>query len=340
MNGCGFAENNLVLGSDGRFRPCCRFELDSRDSLPKAGEFSFVKAFGDHSLVSIRESLRRGIFPEGCHVCKAEEQLGLRSLRNKLSHVLINESKGELRTLEIFVGSLCNMKCLMCSPQESTQWSRALGIKPPPEPPLDSLFDQLDLKKISLVKFMGGEPLINSRFFHIIELLKANGNPAELIIEIPTNGSVKPSAKIIDALSEFRQVHIEFSVDGIGDLGESIRPGVPWHKIEESVRNWHSLFKGNSRMVLQVHTTLQAANYHGILEVLIFAMELSGMRWSFRTLSNPDALRLEKLPQEVRQEIADTFKTHPRAVEIKDYLSSIKKFGAWEYLTLRVPELT
>lgn len=335
---CQYLGHHLAASADGRIRPCCRFKSVPELDLPRLSEMSFKEAFHHPVLEKTREELKRGHFPESCRVCREEEEHGVRQYRMNLDKEcgpLASERR--LQAIEIFVGSLCNMKCRMCNEEASSKWAEELGRASQIQVDLTRLFDGLNLKEIRLVRFVGGETLINPKFFEVIETLKTYAEPSQVILSLATNGSVALSEKLLNAFDGFRRVDMDFSVDGIGSVGEYIRHGVPWNRVENVILQW--MKKAPPHFRFNVHTTLQAANYASIDEIILFCMNLPFRKWSCRLLNSPEEYSVRNLPMSFRRTVADRLLSHPKRTEMVAFLGSISRQGVWRLLTDGIPAM-
>lgn len=326
--GCQWAQTSLVVNHSQKFLPCCRFTSDLK--MPLAHELSLQKAFEHPSLVDIRQKLQSGVFPPGCHVCQNEEMAGIKSLRQKKR---FEESPSEeLRELELFLGSHCNMMCRMCGPESSSVWAQHLGQKLNKALSPEVLLKDLDLRQIRHLKLLGGETLIQKEFLKTLDLFLMRGSPQSTTIYFVSNGSVGPETKFLEKLSAFARVDIDFSVDGIGPTGEYIRPGVDWSIIQQNIEQWQKSCRDfPETFFFRVHSTLQACNYADLLNIILFCKD-RGLNWSQRLLDWPQALALENLPLKARHFLLQNMKENPRYEEAREFLKEQKLLDVWTFL--------
>lgn len=337
MRSCDYANNNVAIDRWGDFRPCCRFKKGVEGyPIPNDRSDTFKTAFEHPTFQRVRKELNQGHFPKPCSVCRREEGRGLKSIKNNLTDMGIDLSGRGVETLEIFVGSRCNMKCRMCDEHASSKWAKELGVpeERSNQESILKMLEEIDFHQLKYVRFLGGETLLNETFIKVLEIFIEKGVAKKIHIQLMTNGSIPPSERLIRLFREFKIVNLDISLDGIGSCGEYIRHGVKWSKVEGAVQKWL-----NDWCSVGVHTTLQAANYAAIDQMILFCMDHSIKFWGFRALDYPPELKLERLPQGLRQEVADRLKTHPRAEEMKAYLKRHSKPGAWTYLVEKVPQM-
>jgi len=125
----------LATREDGAIKICCR-------SLPIGNikNESLEFAWNSEKMREVRRQVLNGERPDVCAPCFDLEDQGVQSLRqrhiadnipesrvNLYPNALDSLSKDmtmpfELPTMEIKINNLCNLKCRMCNPLDSTQW--------------------------------------------------------------------------------------------------------------------------------------------------------------------------------------------------------------------------
>ena len=148
-------------------------------------------------------------------------------------------------SLDISVDNLCNLRCLICGPNNSTAWI----------PDYQKLFPSIDIShlkfrrneqinvdesvingNIKRVHFHGGgEPLLSDYHLKFLKLLKKHKKLSDVYVFYNTNGTVKVSDEILDIWSECRLVELYFSIDDIGPRLEYQRPGISWIELQDNL---------------------------------------------------------------------------------------------------------
>ena len=156
----------------------------------------------------------------------------------------------EIPTMEIKLNNLCNLKCRMCHPMDSTSWNDWKEVEPFYEkegnfmvkaikdlnlvnkPYLDKFEDNLGwwesfeklLPYFRRVEFAGGEPLMDPQHYKILDMLKPYGSDIE--IKYATNGTtlgIKGGRNIHDYWPHFKSVAVNVSIDGLDSVYSYIR---------------------------------------------------------------------------------------------------------------------
>ena len=182
----------------------------------------------------------------GCSRCYSEERDGFSSRRmaakdnyeNFLNDTNIGENS--LTAIDYSVGNLCNLKCVICYPSNSSSWKSDWQRLYP----LDKIDDydkkiQIRLEDKSLLKDLrfihfhgGGEPLMVDNH---IKILKSIDDLNETRVTYNTNGTVRPSKEVLELWEKCRLVEIYFSIDAVKDQFNYQRTNADWEEINDNI---------------------------------------------------------------------------------------------------------
>jgi len=328
----------LATREDGAIKVCCRSQ-----PVGWIQEQSLEDIWNGNSMREVRRQVLSGERPEVCKPCFDLEDQGVESLRQRHINGVIPEARitlypnalqqlredytmpFEFPTMEIKLNNLCNLKCRMCNPLDSTSWQDWDEVKPFYEkennylvPTVAKLvrkpgqyigpFDDTDnwwssLEKLlpyfKRVEFAGGEPLMDPQHYKILDMLKPYGKNIEL--KYATNGTTTGISKgrtIYDYWPNFRSVAVNVSIDGIHSVYDYIRSGSSFATVEENIKIFQS-FPNVSRVVgaftAQAGNILQAAE---CIDYFINAMDI--VFYSHR-VSYPNVLSAQVLPQKLKE---------------------------------------
>lgn len=240
--------------------------------------------------IKARQMMLAGQWPgEGCEHCKHIEDAGGTSdrmlhldfhgitappeLDSDLSAVKVTP-----RMLEIYFSNTCNLKCVYCQAQFSSQINSEQrkfgpfeknGIKIPgaeaiPEEfseATDKLFNWLDSNIHSLHKLLilGGEPFIQKETHRLLDFLKGRQLP-DLDLVIFSNLTIEHDKfkQYIDTLKQLElevglnQIQIVGSLDCWGEAAEYVRSGLD---LDLFVKNFEYVLH-NTRFVLSINSAL------------------------------------------------------------------------------------
>jgi len=226
--------------------------------------------------------------------------------------------------MEIKLNNLCNLKCRMCNPLDSTNWkdwdsvvpfykkennylvSTIEGLVKTPGQyigPFDDTenwwtsFEKL-LPHFRRVEFAGGEPLMDPQHYKILDMLKPYGKNIE--IKYATNGTtlgISRGRTIHDYWPHFRSVAVNVSIDGIYDVYNYIRGNGDFSQVEANIKEIQKI-PNVSRVVGAF--TAQAGNILQAAECIdYFINEMNIVFYSHR-VSYPNCLSAQVLPFELK----------------------------------------
>ena len=218
-----------------------------------------------------RLDMLNDIIPTSCTKCFEEENKGIVSKRqwetkvweqriNLSSIVSKTEADGTLPVdipyFDLRLGNMCQLKCIMCSPHDSSSWIKDWKIQFPLYNNKILKSDQgwnvhydytwyqkgsfLDTMKsqahnIKELYFAGGEPLIIPEHRKILEFMVDSGNAKNCILRYNSNG-IEITETILSLWNNFKQVKFNFSIDAYGDKNDYIRFPSQWNTIESNLR--------------------------------------------------------------------------------------------------------
>lgn len=224
-----------------------------------------MSAWNNKYMRDVRLDMLNNNIPKSCTRCFNEESKGIVSkriwetgtwvrdgldVRSLIDKTEVNGVVPEkLVYLDLRLGHTCNLKCVMCSPHDSSQWvTEHKKIYP--------IFTERSLKEqmnwdqssfnnvwyespsfwgelyeqipnIKQVYFAGGEPLMIKEHKRFLEEIINRGYNKEITLRYNSNG-LFVSEEIIDLWSKFKLVKFNFSIDAIGQRNYYIRYPTDW----------------------------------------------------------------------------------------------------------------
>ena len=200
----------LATREDGAILACCRSH-----PIGWIQEETLEQVWNNDNMRRIRRQVMNDEWPKECHACQLAESNGVESLRqrhikgeipeariNLYNPPLQEELPFEIPTMEIKLNNLCNLKCRMCHPMDSTSWNDWQQVESFYEqennfmvqaikdlnlvrkPYLDKFDDNPNwwtsfeklLPYFRRVEFAGGEPLMDPQHYRILDMLKPYGS--------------------------------------------------------------------------------------------------------------------------------------------------------------------
>jgi MoaA/NifB/PqqE/SkfB family radical SAM enzyme len=327
----------LATREDGAIKACCRSHpigFIDKDNLETIWNNDAIKR--------MRQQVLNNERPPECEPCFALEDQGVESLRQrhiagKIPEARINlypnalDSLGkdysmpfEIATMELKLNNLCNLKCRMCHPADSTSWNDWNQIEEfyaKEDNIIYKLVKDLNLKEIPFldkfqdnpiwwnslekllpyfrrVEFAGGEPLMDPQHYRILDMLKPYGKNIE--IKYATNGTtlgIKGGRTVHDYWPHFKSVAVNVSLDGIGDVYEYIRGNSEWNKVVENIKEIQTI--PNVRRVVGA-VTVQVSNILQLDKIIEYFLNDLGIIFHTHRVSYPKLLSAQVLPKELK----------------------------------------
>ena len=323
----------LASREDGAVKVCCRSH-----PIGDIQEETLEQIWNNDTMQRIRHQVLNSERPPECAPCFNLEDQGVESLRQRHIKGEIPEARinlypntplqevmpFEFPTMEIKLNNLCNLKCRMCNPTDSTSWNdweqveefydkeknyiadnvRKLNLVRKPyldkfedNPNWWNSFEKL-LPYFRRVEFAGGEPLMDPQHFRILDMLKPYGQQIE--IKYATNGTTLGISKgrtIHEYWPAFRSVAVNVSIDGIGDVYEYIRGNANFSKVVENIKTIQTI-PNVSRVVGAV--AVQVSNVLILDKMIEYFLDDLGIVFYTNMVNYPNVLSIQVLPNELK----------------------------------------
>lgn len=318
----------MVTREDGALKPCCRAE-----PIGWINNESLEQAWNNENMQELRRKVLNGERPVECTSCWKLESQGVESLRQRglKTQELRNKTKNcntvmpyEFPVLEIKLNNLCNLKCRMCNPLDSTQWKDWNEISSYYKKENNYLYDTIktlnldngsyiglfddnpnwlnSFKKIMpylrIVEFGGGEPLMDPQHYEILDMLSEYGDNIE--IRYATNGTtlgIKGDRNIQKYWPKFKNVIVNVSIDGIHDVYEHVRTNGKFQDVKDNIEIMKTL--PNITRIVGKHTA-QAGNILHIADTAEYFIDTMGIPFFTHKVSYPNVLSIQVLPKELK----------------------------------------
>ena len=366
---CMHPFTGLATREDGAIKVCCRSQ-----PIGFIQKESLEEAWNNNAMREVRKQVLNNERPTVCKACFDLEDQGVQSLRQRHIAGVIPEARVnlypdaldalnddftmpfEFPTMEIKLNNLCNLKCRMCNPLDSTSWKDWDVVTefykkedniliPIVESLVDTPgkyigpFDNSDnwwnsfeklLPFFRRVEFAGGEPLMDPYHYKILDKLAPYGNQIEL--KYATNGTklgIGKGRTIYDYWPKFKSIAVNVSIDGIHDVYEYIRGNGKFSEVEENVKIFKA-FPNVSRVVGAF--TVQANNIMQIDKVIDYFINELGIVFYSHRVSYPKALSAQVLPLELKAKIVS--RLEEMKTEVLEY-QMVKQHKLLETVTLQ-----
>jgi MoaA/NifB/PqqE/SkfB family radical SAM enzyme len=295
----------------------------------------------------VRCTMMKGEMPASCQKCYREEATGINSKRqwetaewaSRVNYEEIVSRTAEDGTLPVHVpyfdlrlGNLCQLKCVMCSPHDSSAWIKDWKIQYPKYKVIDLQNDQRwdsswdytwyqkgsflssmkdQAQHIKELYFAGGEPTLIPEHYKILEFMVETGASKNCVLRYNSNGLDLPE-KLFELWHHFKEVKFNLSIDAVGDKNDYIRYPSKWEDLLTSARR---LDDTESHITVNIACAVQLLN-------VLYLDELAGwkLKSNFKKINlapygggvigmhlvtYPSYLNIRVLPQELKQLAVD-----------------------------------
>jgi len=286
-NTCPAFYLDATINSAGSYSPCTAlgggaFKFDNH---------SFKAIWMNPALEDSRQRSRNGEQLEMCKRCWSEEQLGFTSERQYLIKDLPpgldytdpGYYKSGPRHLNIKVSNICNLRCRTCQSVDSylyhiegeyyekknnisrTPYTREKFKKHFTDEQLDELFEfSANLERIELY---GGEPFLDDQVPKFLTRLIDAGLSKKIDLSVSTNATHKLSDTWRKILTNFNEVIVNVSIDGIGKKFTYMRHPGDWKDVEQNLSDLFKLEYSSQRVTIQPVITVSALNVWNVNDV-------------------------------------------------------------------------
>jgi MoaA/NifB/PqqE/SkfB family radical SAM enzyme len=400
---CAVPFVSTMINVDATIRYCCMVKANENKLKKPDGSFYTCKenfiddAWNSQDMRNIRLAMIEGTPITGCQVCYTQESsgrtsnrqhsvvewsnfLGADKLNNLVEQALDNDGALDEHPvyLDLRLGNLCNLKCRMCNPYNSSQiykeyveqmetnqpykdaWHKSFGKNFPfkiiDEQPWfdhDILWDQVIslIPKLKKVYMTGGEPTLIKNNFKFMQECIDQGRK-DIVLFFNTN-CTNVNKQFLELISQFDRVSINASLDGIGIVNEYIRAPSKWSQISDNIEKLAKLPNVN----LGITPTIQVYNVFNIVDMMRWVEDLSARHnkkiiMDFLINTHPFQLNVNILSDEIRQSVLrditeyiseHNMNHHPFTMDsIKGVIGLLNspRSERWEALTQQFKEYT
>lgn len=227
--------------------------------------------------------------------------------------------------LQIELGNKCNSACIMCNPEASsrletdykklhkidgelfahpatyTSWTRDQSN-------VERFVEQItSIKNLRYVHFLGGETLYEEAFYTICDRLIDSGKAQSIIIGTTTNGTIY-NDRITRYIQNFQQFHLGISIESVTDLNDYVRWPGKIDNILPNIDKFLHLRDTCPKLFISLRITPNVFTVWEIDKLFTYMIENQVIAESCNILHDPTCLRIEILPDDIRQEIISKIK--------------------------------
>lgn len=316
-----------------------------------------MSAWNNEYMRDVRLTMLNKQIPSSCTKCYEEESKGVVSKRMWETGTWIKDGidvpelikqtqtdgtvPEKLVYLDLRLGHTCNLKCVMCSPHDSSQWV-------PEHKKIFPIFTEKSLKEqmswdrkefnnfwhensqfwdemykqipnIKQVYFAGGEPLMIREHKQFLEEIIRQGYQDKILLRYNSNALLLDD-DIIELWTKFNKVKFAVSLDAVGDRNHYIRYPTDWDTVVENLRR---LDNTPDNIQVSIATAIQILNIKHLpdfakwkisqkfkkinLQNVMDGMDAGGGIFNMHLLYIPTWLSIRCLPEQDKQEVRHIF---------------------------------
>jgi molybdenum cofactor biosynthesis enzyme MoaA len=296
------ADTNIQEWHNGEAMRNFRLRILGNEKLPECRGCYYEEMRG-HESRRIKENFKVAIFTKQAF----EKSFSQSNWYDEFSKSAASGESSNLPIdLHVDFGNECNLACKMCAPGTSskiasfyTKWNIAFD-KFDNWTSSETLYQKFlsNIKlipKIKRIHVMGGEPLINKKFYDFVDWLIDN-NYKDLSLSFVSNGT-KINQTLIKKLKFFQSVDIEISLESITSNNHYIRQGSETDQVLNNIVELLNHRSPSFNIVLRsVPQLFSVNNYFNLIE---FAHKNNLIIQSI-PLTDPEYLAINILPKNIR----------------------------------------
>jgi radical SAM protein with 4Fe4S-binding SPASM domain len=324
---------HLYVNPNGEVYTCCLTPYDPKLSIGNLKKQTLEQIWNSDLLLDIRKKMLNNQHHSNCNVCYIQEKNNILTNRiefnkkyyNRIDDLTKNtntetgyNSDFKLLYWDFRFTNLCNFKCRMCYSGLSSAWYKdeikLFGRSNLDTPvisvndySIEDIFLYIDkfIDDVDEIYFAGGEPLIMDEHYLILEKLIERGR-CDVKLRYNTNLSKLEykNWNIFDLWKHFNieNINLDISIDGYGKLGEYIRKGMDWKKMETNIKKCLD-FLHNS---VNINITPQLLNIHHIPDLLKKLIDMGVNEnniFLYNILTGPKYYSINILPKSEKEKL-------------------------------------
>ena len=252
----------------------------------------------------------------------------------------IDVEKSPTQYYDLRFGNFCNLKCRMCGPSDSNAWfedwikltgkssfndtSGEITIEEVNGKLCAADFDwpnsemfwiqlERNIQNMEHVYFAGGEPMLIERHYEFLQKCIDSGYAKNIMLEYNTNGTTLPP-RVVKLWTQFKEVRLGVSVDGMEQVLEYQRYPVKWNKV---LKNLNTIDKLPNNIKAWLAFTVTAYNVEHMIEFMKWKIKESGFEkinsssikpiLTHHVAHNPPHLNIRVLPDKYKDRITQKF---------------------------------
>lgn len=326
---CVLPWTHVCVRTDNALKPCCRFLSENPtnefsvtlDDLSEQG----IAAMNSDLFTEIRTKMLAGEQLPGCKKCYSQEadlKSNKRSMRQyfndeiKLDPASCTVQFDSVRYIEMSIDNICNLQCRICDSKFSSKLqNRDRYLDKPVFKKLEPSFvkfDNVDLSNLERIKILGGEPFITPNFEKFIDYILERAEPANILLDVATNGTTVPNEVLIEKLNRFKSIYINVSIDSVTRSNDYQRFGSNHTQTLEIARRYETLIPKSS---VSYHITVSIYTAGSLGKTLAYFESIDKF-YSVDFVRHPSHLSLLHTPENYNKWVLEQNRDHSTAYDL------------------------
>jgi hypothetical protein len=326
-------KNLSVWSSNGKlgYNPCSFFN----GFVKTTDNFNLTDIWNSPEHLQLKHSVENDIPIPGCQTCYNAESNGLESRRQGAKkqyeefHHDTNINLSGPQGIDYSVGNLCNLKCAICGPSNSSKWVSDYQKLYPMKSIEAFQFDKHNqieitdlevLKNIKNVHFHGGgEPLMTENHINLLKRIYEVKGLSDVRVFYNTNGTQLVSDAVLELWKKCKLVELYFSIDDVGTRFDYQRTGANWNQIISNLQ-WYFEHMPHNHM-FNINCTWGYLNLFYLDEIydwhkLNFATNRYGDKTNLLFQKVVGNYSLNHISQHINNILVNKFKNYPNLLAI------------------------
>ena len=313
-NFCYAPWTNIHINPQGQYKVCCAAKANFGDL--KLQPISEVLT--SSKLLEIKNSILNNQFHNNCETCANHERRSSSSERGWYNDIAENKTieidwieSQHIQNLDIRWSTTCNLSCVYCGPEASSQWAELKKFKSDRldySNTLPGILEFIEANKSTLknLGMLGGEPLLQKENSELLDVIGDNVN-----INVITNLSVPlENNKIFNKLLTKNKVIWDISFETINEKFEYVRHGSSWDLVTKNIRYLQNAIKDKPGHLIGITGQFSVYNALDLSAINKYFYENNFPQPRWNELTYPEILSVAKLPNKfIKQSINELEKS-------------------------------
>lgn len=309
---CSMASTNLEIRNDGTFSPCClsSYIFKNDDGVPyHISDSAIDDVWKSSDRIKFIEELNEYDIKE-CNICWEIEKSGGHSKRKLENDLRVDydyfDIFSPMKSIDIKLGNVCNLKCVICSPYNSSYWysdyQKLNGISFNNEKYKWAYKNDFvshvhrHIKDLRMLELYGGEPMLLQSSTDILKYCVDNNYSKDIDVRMNTNGTILVTDEFLSILSNFKNVGFNWSIDSF-EKNEFEYQRFP-AKYDQVISNLLNVIQKRSHNIsIAITYTVSVLNVFSIHSAIEFAKKYN-LILHLNVLSYPDMLKFNNIKKE------------------------------------------